>query len=333
MAVTVNGAFEEFMRDVVSLDPDVTKSARYSRDNLLSNISEFDNRDGFFDFFDSFNVHFGSFARRTKCRELDDIDLMIGIAASGATYNSDDLWSNVRITASTTNPAQIECTRDDGTLNSTQVTNKFKKKLESVREYSRSEIKRNGEAVRLNLKSKDWSFDIVPCFHTVVETDGRSYYLIPNGTGNWKKTDPKKDKDYVTATNQSKNGRALELIRLCKKWNKVKNAKTIPSYLLETLIINHCDAETELSQWIDLRFRDALEYISAHIYSSVYDMKEIQGDINDLSLTDRYSIQQKAQADYIKACEASNAERQEKDQKKAINKWGEILGSDFPTYG
>ena len=137
----------------------------------------------------------------------------------------------------------------------------------------------------------------------------------------------------MTATNQSKNGRALELIRLCKKWNKVKNAKTIPSYLLETLIINHCDAETELSQWIDLRFRDALEYISAHIYSSVYDMKEIQGDINDLSLTDRYSIQQKAQADYIKACEASNAERQEKDQKKAINKWGEILGSDFPTYG
>lgn len=50
MAVTVNGAFEEFMRDVVSLDPDVTKSARYSRDNLLSNISEFDNRDGFLTF-------------------------------------------------------------------------------------------------------------------------------------------------------------------------------------------------------------------------------------------------------------------------------------------
>lgn len=333
MATTVNSAFDEFMRDVVNLDPEVTKNARDSRDNLLSNISEFDNSEGFFDLCSSFDIQFGSFARKTKCRELDDVDLMIGIAANGATYNSYDPWNNVHITASTTNTAQCECTRGDGTLNSTQVTNKFKKKLESVREYSRSEIRRNGEAVILNLKSKDWSFDIVPCFHTVTEDDGRSYYLIPNGSGNWKKTDPQKDRGHVTFTNQSKVGRALELIRLCKKWNKVKNAKTIPSYLLETLIINHCDAETELSQWIALRFRDALKYISEHINSPVYDMKEIQGDINDLPWTDRFLIQQKAQADYNKACEASNAEIQEEDQKKAINKWSEILGGDFPTYG
>ena len=333
MATTVNSAFDEFMRDVVNLDPDVTKNARDSRDNLLSNIAEFDNSDDFFGLCSSFDIQFGSFARKTKCRELDDVDLMIGIAANGATYNSYDLWNNVHITASTTNAAQSECTRDDGTLNSTQVTNKFKKKLESVREYSRSEIRRNGEAVILNLKSKDWSFDIVPCFHTVTEDNGRSYYLIPNGSGNWKKTDPQKDRDHVISTNQSRAGRALELIRLCKKWNKVKNVKTIPSYLLETMIINHCDAETELSEWIDLRFRELLRYISDYINSSVDDMKEIQGDINDLSWTDRYSIQQKAQADYNKACDASNAEIQEEDQKKAISKWGEILGGEFPTYG
>lgn len=107
-----------------------------------------------------------------------------------------------------------------------------------MREYSRSEIRRNGEAIILNLKSKEWSFDIVPCFHTVEESDGRSYYLIPNGNGNWKKTAPDKDKGHVTSTNQSKDGRVLELIRLCKKWNKVKNAKTLPSYMLETMIIN-----------------------------------------------------------------------------------------------
>ncbi|MEM1484248.1 nucleotidyltransferase [Oscillospiraceae bacterium PP1C4] len=333
MATTVNNAFSEFMRDIVNLDPDITADARKSRDNLLENISEFDNVDGFFDLCDSFNIYFGSFARKTKCRELDDVDLMIGIAASNATYNLDDPWNNVRITASTTNTAQKDCTRDDGTLNSTQVTNKFKKKVENVREYSRSEVRRNGEAVVLNLKSKDWSFDIVPCFHTVTESDGRAYYLIPNGSGNWKKTDPQKDKDHVTNTNQSKGGRVLELIRLCKKWNKIKNAKTIPSYLLETMLINHCDAENELSQWIDIRFKNALKYIADHIMSSVYDMKEIQGDINTVLWSDKSTLQQKAQADYDKACEASNAELQEKDQKKAINKWGEILGGDFPTYG
>ena len=115
MATTVNNAFDEFMKDIVNLDPDVVSKARESRDNLLENIAEFDNEDGFFDLYEGYNVHFGSFARKTKCRELDDIDLMIGIAANGATYNSSDPWDDVHITASTTNQAQKDCTREDGT--------------------------------------------------------------------------------------------------------------------------------------------------------------------------------------------------------------------------
>lgn len=332
MATTVNLAFSEFMRDIVNLDPDVVSEARKSRDNLLDNIAEFDADDDFFDLCDSFNVHFGSFARKTKCRELDDVDLMIGIAANDATYYPTDPWDNVRINASTTNTAQKDCTRDDGTLNSTQVSNKFKKKLEKVREYTRSEVRRNGEAIILNLKSKDWSFDIVPCFHTVAESDGREYYLIPNGDGNWKKTAPDKDKEHVTSTNQSKEGRVLELIRLCKKWNKVKNAKTIPSYMLETMIINFADSRDELSQWIDFRFRDALQYIAGHIMNPVYDMKEIQRDINSLSFSEKQVLKQKAQADYEKASAAWNEENAG-NQNGAIKKWGEILGSDFPEYG
>lgn len=332
MATTVNNAFDEFMKDIVNLDPKIVSTARVSRDHLLDNIAEFDDKDGFFDLCDSFNVHFGSFARKTKCRELDDIDLMIGIAANDATYNSSDPWNDVKITASTTNCAQKDCTRYDGTLNSTQVSNKFKGKLESVREYSHSEIRRNGEAIILNLKSKDWSFDIVPCFHTVVESNGRDYYLIPNGNGNWKKTAPDKDKEHVINTNQAKDGRVLELIRLCKKWNRVKNAKTLPSYLLETMIINFADSKTELSQWLDLRFRDALKYIADNIMSPVYDMKEIQGDINNLDFSDKWNLKQKAQADYDKACDARVQESAD-NQKEAIKKWGEILGSDFPTYG
>ena len=331
MATTVNNAFDEFMKDIVNLDPDVVSKARESRDNLLENIAEFDDEDGFFDLCQDFNVHFGSFARKTKCRELDDIDLMIGIAANGATYNSSDPWDDVHITASTTNQAQKDCTREDGTLNSTQVINKFKSKLKHVREYSRSDIHKSGEAVVLNLTSKDWSFDIVPCFHTVTESNGRSYYLIPNGKGNWKKTDPLKDKEHVTNTNKDKEGRVLELIRLCKKWNNVKKATTIPSYLLETMIINYCDSQTTLSQFIDYRFRDALKYIADNIMNSVSDMKEIQGDINTLSDSDRSKLKEKANNDYQKACDASNAET--KDQEKAIKLWGEILGEDFPSYG
>lgn len=332
MATTVNIAFSQFLKDTVNLNPDVTNNARASRDNLLSNIAEFDDSDGFFDLYDSYNVHFGSFARRTKCRELDDIDLMIGIAANGATYYSYS-WDNVTLTASTSNQAQIDCTDSSGLLNSTKVINKFKKKLENVREYSKSEVKRSGEAVVLNLISKDWSFDIVPCFHTVIESDGRSYYLIPNGSGGWKKTDPTIDREAIQSTNQQLDGKVLELIRLVKRWNKTKKAHTIPSYLLEALLLNYCNTKTELSDYIDIRFRDALLYVANNIMYTVNDPKNIQGNINTLSYGDKLILSQKASTDYGRACEAVKFEVDEKKYEKSIKKWGEIFGEEFPTYG
>ena len=332
MAKTVNTAFGEFMKNTVNLEADVVSKARESRDNLLSNIAEFSGKDEFFTLWDEINVQFGSFARKTKCRELDDIDLMIGVSARGATYNSSDPWDDVKVMASTSDAAQSACARADGTLNSTKVTNKFKTALEAVREYSRSDIRRNGEAVVLNLKSKEWSFDIVPCFHTVVEDDGRAYYLIPNGKGNWKKTDPLKDKEHVTSTNQAKDGRLLELVRLVKRWNKTKNFGLIPSYLLETMVVYYADSVTELNQYIDFRFKYALKYIADHIECAVSDMKDIQEDINSLSSADRYIVKIRTQKSYEKACEAWEYERDD-DQENAIVKWGEVLGNEFPKYG
>lgn len=46
MATTVNAAFEEFMKDIINLDPNIVSAARISRDNLLNNIAEFDEKEG-----------------------------------------------------------------------------------------------------------------------------------------------------------------------------------------------------------------------------------------------------------------------------------------------
>lgn len=334
MANTVNKAFEEFMKNTVNLDPSIVSAARKSRDNLLDNIAEFSGKDGFFKLWKDMNIQFGSFARKTKCRELDDIDLMICINAEGATYeNFWNTWDNIYIHASSDNDAQKSCIDDYNHLSSTKVLNLFKKKLEELPEYSRSEINRHGEAIVLNLKTKDWSFDIVPCFHTVQESDGRSYYLIPNGNGDWKKTDPAIDRDHIIQTNQSHDGKVLELIRLAKKWNKVKNAHTMPSYLLETMIINYCDSVSDLNKFIDVRFKNVLKYIEENIGGVVNDLKGIQGDINTLRLADRMIIANKAKEDCSKASSAIYYETTQKDMNKSISKWGEIFGSDFPTYG
>ena len=332
MVNTVDQAFSEFMTNTVNLDFNITKRARESKDNLLENIAEFSGDNTFFNLCTDFNIQFGSFARRTKCRDLDDIDLMIGICGDGATYSGSDPWDNVRITPSKYNQAQIDCINVNGCLDSVKVVNKFKKKLEKVREYSRSEIKRQGEAVVLNLISKDWVFDIVPCFQTSEDSYQRTYYLIPNGKGNWKKTDPRIDRDRIQKINQKMDGRVLDLIRLVKRWNKTKNTKTIPSYLLEALIANYCDNISELTPCIDINFYKTLYYISGKISLSVMDPKGIQGNINSLEVFEKEALAQKAYLDYSKALEAFDLEMKDKDHKKSINKWREIFGSEFPQY-
>ena len=60
------------MRDYVNLDPSIVESAKKSKDNLLENIHDFSNND-FFNLCPKFDIQFGSFSRKTKCRELDDI--------------------------------------------------------------------------------------------------------------------------------------------------------------------------------------------------------------------------------------------------------------------
>lgn len=332
MAKTVNGAFDEFRRDYVDLDPDVVSAARASRDNLLENIKEFDDKDNFFDLCQNFDLHFGSFSRKTKCRELNDIDLMIGIAASYATYNNNDEYDNVHITVGN-NSAQKECANSDGTLNSTLVLNRFKKELSKLRDYSRSDIKRDHEAITLNLISKDWSFDIVPCFHTVKESDGRDYYLIPNGNGNWKKTEPRIEQDRVTQLSKKHNGKVRDTIRLVKYWNKRGKMPTVTSYVLETMILDYFENIDSCSDYIDLRFRDVLEYIKSYIYYPVYDSKKIEGNINSLTLDEQVALSTRASIDYEKVKMAVSAELNEKDTAKSIRIWRSLFGDDFPTYG
>ena len=82
MAKTVNAAFDEFMKDYVNLDAEKTKKARSSRDWLVEQILSFpDNDSDFPAIYTEKNIFYGSFARKTKKRPLDDIDMMIVLKA------------------------------------------------------------------------------------------------------------------------------------------------------------------------------------------------------------------------------------------------------------
>lgn len=332
MATTVNNAFSEFMRDKVNLDSEDTKKARTSRDNLIDNIHTLGDKDHFFNLYTEKDISFGSFARKTKIRPIDDIDIMICLSADGSTYY--EYSDRVELTVNDdTSPQIAYCNPNTKTLNSTKVINKFISELSLLSDYKKAELHKRGEAATLQLKSYTWNFDIVPCFFTKPTSTGDTYYLIPDGSGNWKMTDPRKDRDRVSTVNQKHDGRVLDAIRIVKYWNKRPTMPSAASYLLECLLLDYFESTTStISEYIDFRFRDALYYIYQSIFYTVNDPKGIQGNLNTLTYDEQKKISDRALSDYNKAVTAITFETQDKNHKASIAKWGEIFGSDFPSY-
>lgn len=332
MASTVVQAFNEFLRDIVNLEKNQTDKGRNSRDWLVGQIAHFPDSDSSFpQIYKEKNIFFGSFTRRTKKRPLDDIDIMICLKANGSTYN--EYPDRIEITIKD-HAKDFESYINQGTkiLNSRKIINIFLTKLRKIPQYDKAEIKRNLEAATLNLTSYDWTFDIVPCFHTQPESNGREYYLIPDGNGNWKKTDPRIDQERVSSINQSHKGNILNVIRIMKYWNNRATMPTIGSYLLETVILDYYELNTHTaSDYVDIEIVNILKYISTKILSNVYDPKGIQSNINTLSYQDRQKISDRASLDYFKAVEARKFEN-DKKYADSIKKWGEIFGNEFPNY-
>lgn len=330
MSRTANGAFSDFLFNNVNLDKDKTTKARSSRGWLLGQIGLFQNDDTFPKSYSEKDIHYGSFARRTKIRPLDDIDLMICLHGQGGRYN--EFNGKIEITASEQSNLKIFCNDYTWVLNSRKIIDKFVVKLSDVPQYSNAQIKRNLEAATLNLKSYDWVFDIVPCFITSPDLYGKTFYLIPDGKGNWKKTDPRIDKERAETINQNHNGHLLNVIRIIKYWNKRPTMPSMSSYLLETIIFNYYESRFEkASEYVDIEIPKVLEHLETAIFYQVTDHKGIQGDINSLSLDERTKISNRAKGDKLKANEALGFESNN-DHEKSINKWREIFGNEFPKY-
>lgn len=328
MAKNVNGAFTEFNRDFVNLDSKETPTARKSRDWLIKQLENLpDKVDDFPKLYDGMHIKFGSFSRNTKIRPLDDIDLILTFSAQSSTHTiikyGQDYILNV--------PKEAETLRklcnDDNTLNSIKLVNKIVSALDEIEHYKAADKHRRQEAATLQLNSYDWNFDIVPAFYTTT-----GYYLIPDGSGGWKATDPRIDQNRTTEINQKHDGKIIQIIRTLKYWNRRAQMPTIPSYLFENLVLNFFNSKTEISKWLDVNLINFWLHLKTAIYNTVSDPKGFQTDLNTLSLEDRVKISKKAKEAYHKGYEAYKIETEEKNQEKAINKWREIFGEDFPQY-
>ncbi len=328
MAMTVNSAFDEFNRDYVNLASDRTKKARSSRDWLIGQLNSLPYKVGNFPtLYPDRHIKFGSFARNTKIRPLDDIDLILAFSASGTTY-TEPIFGTTYTLHTQNSSTSLRALSDNDVLNSRKIVNKIVSSLSEIEHYQKAEIHRRQEAATLELNSYEWKFDIVPAFYT---TSG--IYLIPDGKGNWKATDPRIDQNNVTAVNKKHDGKILQIIRTLKYWQKRASMPTMSSYLFEVIVLNFFNSKTEVSDYIDFELRDFWHHLENAINNPVIDTKGFQGDINTLDWFDRLKVSEKAKNTYDKAREAINFETNDKDMRKSITKWCEIFGNNFPKYG
>lgn len=333
MAKTAAAAIDQLLRDFINLNGEVVEAARASRDWLVRQISGWSEQDSDFpELYPRINLHYGSFARRTKIRELDDIDLMIGLKGLGTTYTTEP-GGAIKLKVPDGIALRQFCHDATDELNSRRVVNAFVSRLKEIPQYQNSEIKRNQQAAVLNLSSYTWSFDIVPSFITSPEWDGRTYYVIPDGSGNWMKTDPRKDTERTDSINQRHGGRQWNVIRLIKFWNKRRSVTTMPSYLIECMVWDYYQTQcTEASARPELEVPGVLRHIAASALADLEDPAGIQGNINTLPWAMRSEISSKALS-HAQSADAAVHSQASGDERAAINNWREVFGSDLPAYG
>ena len=336
MPFRVNACFDDFIKFKVNLDPERVEIARSSRDNLLDNIKQLCVDGKLPKHYVEHNLHYGSFARRTKIQPLDDIDLMVCFSGCGGLYW--EVRPNALYTIKMPNGLSIYDGLQDeqGNLNSRKMINYFIKNLSPLKDYSKAEMHRCQEAVTLQLKSYEWNYDIIPCFYTTGD-----FYLIPDGKGNWKKTDPRIDTQRLTTvdTHIKWNQNAKDLhtfIRIMKYWKNEKWGDAVGSYMFEQMILNYAEVNGVHSDWQN-SVSKCLDYLSRFIYMAVADPKRMQGDLNTLDMDSRNRLSEIAKCDYFTSIKAIIAESvsdgMNTNHAAAIECWRTIFGAGFKLYG
>lgn len=328
MPYTVDMCFEMFRRECVDLETEQTKTARKSRDFILQNIEGLSQKGLLPRLYSGMSLNFGSFERKTKKRELDDIDMMICFNGIGGSYHMVVENEFYRVIFDKSIPTIKDCVEEDGFLNSRKVVNQLIGALNQVEHYRMAEKHRDHEAARLQLSSYPWNFDIVPCFYTA-----QQFYLIPDGQGNWKNTDPRIDKNRIAVCDLKHYGLVTPLIRLMKYWKELKWGKVVSSYMFEQMVLDSIESDSRSlgNNW-KTRVERVLHYLTDAIKAPIIDPKGIQGDLNDLDTETKKHLSDMANISWIVAYTALKKER-EGDIKDAIRLWRSVFGDKFPEYG
>ncbi len=245
---TTEAKFRDLLDKEINISKSVRSEASTSQNNLRDNLTSQSTRDKTFPRIMSLadkDFIGGSFARHTKIKPLDDIDIYFPIDGHGLTFTDDDgiQFSVFSDGVLTTNVILGSRWGDLGKVSSYKLISEFCKTLKSW--YPNSIVKQNGQAVTVRLTSvavqnqndPGLGFDVVPCFY-IKQTDPNqhNFYVIPDGKDGWIRTNPRVDTNVNETLHDYHNHFYRPIIKLVKYWNAVYFRGKISSYYIELVI-------------------------------------------------------------------------------------------------
>lgn len=227
--LSVDQAFSLFRTNCVDLQRDHVERARDSQQHLVDRIVE----GGMMPSPTNVWIPSGSFARGTKTRPLDDVDLLLIFDG----YDTRIDWTDhgtYHLYSGPLNPLSVLAV--DHVVNSTRLLFGLRKHIEKLPHYRRSEVAKSLQVVNVNLASAPWAFDIAPAIPIDLRPGDR-VFAIPDGHGEWILTNPPFDANRLSRIDRDHLSLVRPAIRLIKYWNGNLRFGRLNSYYLETLAL------------------------------------------------------------------------------------------------
>lgn len=219
-------------------DADIVNQASDSQERLREVLASKLEKDSSLPFvLEGEDFLFGSAIRGTKPAPFDDIDLLLVL--DGSTLNALEAGQNVGQaygSGMNYNPLTLSKYLDENNLISSQkVLNQIRVVLDET--YSRSEIRKDGQAINIWLDSYGFGVDVVPAIK-INHTHYGPHYFIPQGGGShmWMSTNPLSDLVAFKTEDERMGGLLTSACRIMRKWNELSNGKRLSGFHVDTLV-------------------------------------------------------------------------------------------------
>ncbi len=180
---------------------------------------------------------FGSAIRGTKPKPFDDVDLMLVLDGSTlvALQNGHVTGQAVGTGKDYNTVLAPQYLGTNGLVSSQKVLGRIREVLADT--YSRSQIRKDGQAINVWMDSYGFGIDVVPAFKITSHAAG-DHYFIPAGIGSegWQSTNPHADIQAFNVEDARLNGLLRHTAKLMRKWNELSNGNRLSGFHVDALV-------------------------------------------------------------------------------------------------